>query len=291
MKFSTFKVLIFLYMLTAGKPLQYNAIQELVIPRDVPISNYFAFLDSIIEKQNRNTDYELNEHVLVRANSWIIDTLMQTDYYLQLKKGSFIDNQSKMIILRAGQKLLIPDSQMTANILNRFKSTWIDINIPEFKLRIYRDSLLLFTLPVRVGENASKYLAMNDRITDLRTIHGDGSIVGYEKSPTFFNPQSGERFFFTKRDDGRITLMPQIPWIITEINGIRNGQLIHPTTNPITLGKAYSNGCIGTGEGDAWKIYYYAPIGTKIRIRYDLNVKDSIGKQQVLKDIYNYTGF
>ena len=68
---------------------------------------------------------------------------------------------------------------------------------------------------------------------------------------------------------------------------MRNGQLIHPTTNPITLGKAYSNGCIGTNEGDAWVIYYYAPIGTKIKIRYDLDLMDIDDKRQVLKDIYN----
>jgi len=80
--------------------------------------------------------------------------------------------------------------------------------------------------------------------------------------------------------------LPQIPFLETEINGMRNGQLIHPTTNPITLEKAYSNGCIGTKEADAWVIYYYAPVGTKIAIRYDLNIKDSMGKKIVLKDIY-----
>ena len=81
--------------------------------------------------------------------------------------------------------------------------------------------------------------------------------------------------------------MPQIPWIETEINGVRNGQMIHPTTNPKTLGKPYSNGCIGTKEGDAWVIYYYAPIDTGIRIRYDLNVKEAKGQKEILKDIYN----
>ena len=75
----------------------------------------------------------------------------------------------------------------------------------------------------------------------------------------------------------------------TEINGIKNGQLIHPTTNPETLNKAYSNGCIGTKEADAWVIYYYAPIGTKIKIRYDLNDVDSRGKPVILKDIYNHS--
>ena len=52
----------------------------------------------------------------------------------------------------------------------------------------------------------------------------------------------------------KVTKLPQIPFIETEINGIRNGQLIHPTTNPETLNKAYSNGCIGTKEADAWVI-------------------------------------
>jgi L,D-transpeptidase ErfK/SrfK len=91
----------------------------------------------------------------------------------------------------------------------------------------------------------------------------------------------------TKRDDNRVTKLPQIPFIETEINGIRNGQLIHPTTNAATLGKVYSNGCIGTNEADAWVIYYYAPIETKIKIRYDLNVVDASGDSIVLKDIYN----
>ncbi len=57
-----------------------------------------------------------------------------------------------------------------------------------------------------------------------------------------------KQFFTTKRDDEKRTFMPLIPWIETEINGIRNGQMIHPTTNPKTLGKAYSNGCIRVRE-------------------------------------------
>jgi L,D-transpeptidase ErfK/SrfK len=82
--------------------------------------------------------------------------------------------------------------------------------------------------------------------------------------------------------------MPVIPWIETEINGIRNGQMIHPTTNPVTLGKASSNGCIGVTEADAWIIYYHAPLNTHVQIRYDLDILDEKGKVQKLKDIYNY---
>jgi hypothetical protein len=64
--------------------------------------------------------------------------------------------------------------------------------------------------------------------------------------------------------------------------------MIYPTTNPAKLGKVYSNGSIGTNEGDVWIIYYYALTDTKINIRYNLNVKDANGVNFVLKDIYNY---
>lgn len=80
--------------------------------------------------------------------------------------------------------------------------------------------------------------------------------------------------------------MPQIPWIETEINGIRNGQMIHPTTYPRTLGKATSNGCIGARESDAWVINYYAPLETAIAIRYDLEITKANGNKVKLKDIY-----
>ncbi len=86
-----------------------------------------------------------------------------------------------------------------------------------------------------------------------------------------------------------MTKLPQIPFLETELNGFRHGQLIHPTTNPETLGKAYSNGCIGTKEADAWVLYYYAPIDTKIHIRYDLNTLDENGNTIILNDIYGYS--
>jgi len=64
--------------------------------------------------------------------------------------------------------------------------------------------------------------------------------------------------------------------------------MIHPTTNPETLGKASSNGCIGTRESDAWIIYYYAPLRTAITIRYDLEINNDMGNNVKLKNIYGY---
>ena len=146
--------------------------------------------------------------------------------------------------------------------------------------------MLLATYPIRIGQNKRKYLKMGDRLTDLRTLQGKGQIIGYRKNPAFYNPTTGKQFFVTRRDDNKTTLMPQIPWIVTEIDGIRNGQLIHPTTNPKSLGKAYSNGCIGVKESDAWRIYYQCPIGTEINIRYDLKGMDDSGSEFLLNDIY-----
>ena len=258
------------------------------VERDIPIKHYFEYVDSIVGEYYNYSSKRLTEHVLVRFNPWIIDTLANTDYYKLIERDSFVYNQKEMIVLKKGSQLFIPDSLQVNSFINRFSKTLIDVNIPEYKLRIYEDSIQLYEFDVRVGRNQKKYLKFGDRITDLRTKTGTGSIVAHVCNPDYYNPSDGHRYYVTRRDDEKITSLPQIPFIETEINGIRNGQLIHPTTNPATLNKAYSNGCIGTKESDAWIIYYHAPIGTKINIRYNLRVKDSLGNTITLKDIYGY---
>ncbi len=203
-------------------------------------------------------------------------------------RDSFVYDQKKMIILPKGTIIIIPDSINAEKLLKSFDHTLIDINIPEFKLRIYEDSMQLYEFPVRVGRNEKKYLAMAGRTMDLKTKTGKGFIVSHVRDPDYYNPVNGHRYYTTRRDDQKVTKLPQIPFLETEINGMRYGQLIHPTTNPITLGKAYSNGCIGTKEADAWVIYYHAFRGAKINIRYDLQVIDSVGQTILLKDIYGY---
>ncbi|MFD2724648.1 L,D-transpeptidase [Hyunsoonleella rubra] len=261
--------------------------QNIIIKTPITIENYFQFIDSIVKKHDTLVPYKLSEHLLVRANSWIIDTLKNTDYYLMMQRDSFVYNQKEMIVLPTGAQLILPDSILAQKLLQSFQKTHIDINIPEFKLRIYEDTLKLHEFPIRVGRNERKYLKMADGVVDLKTRTGTGHIVKHVRNPDYYNPVNGHKYFLTKRDDGKVTKLPQIPFIETEINGVRNGQLIHPTTNPITLNKAYSNGCIGTKESDVWVIYYYAPIGTKIKVRYDLTVVDSLHQKLILEDIYN----
>ena len=259
------------------------------ITRDINISEYFDYMDSLVNVYDSYVPYPLSEHLLVHANPWIIDTLANTDYYRMMARDSFVYDQRKLLILRLSDSIMIPDSLSAIGTLDSFKETHLDINIPEFKFRIYQDTALLFTFPVRVGKNTKKYLAMVDKTIDLRTKTGNGKIVRHEKDPEFYNPVNHERFYTTKRDDDKTTLMPQIPWIDTEINGVRNGQMIHPTTNPETIGKASSNGCIGTRESDAWIIYYYAPLETAIRIRYQLESTNGKGTKVALNDIYGYS--
>ncbi|RKN80232.1 L,D-transpeptidase [Ulvibacterium marinum] len=268
-----------------------NSSKQIYIKDTVRIRGYFSFMDSLVATYDDLTEYPISEHLLVRANPWIIDTLANTDYYRMSARDSFVYDQKQLIVLPKGNVLKVPDSLMACNLLQNFENTSIDVNIPEFKLRIYQDSELLYTFPIRVGQNRKRYLVMGDRRTDLRTKRGKGVIIKHVRDPDFYNPVDGKRFYLTKRDDEKTTLMPQIPWLETEINGNRNGQMIHPTTNPETLGKAYSNGCIGVKEADAWIIYYHAPIGTPITIRYDLKVKDENGNKKVLRDIYDYEQF
>lgn len=266
---------------------KFQAPENIHVARNIRIAEYFKYVDSLVRKYDSLVPYALSEHVLVRNNPWIMDTLANTDYYRMIARDSFVYEQRKMIVLPEGSILKIPDSLTACRILENFANTEIDVNIPEFTLRIFEDSILLHTFPIRVGQNKERYLKFGDRVTDLRTKTGKGTIIDHVKHPQFYNPVDGKQFYLTKRDDGKTTMMPQIPWIETEINGIRNGQMIHPTTNPKTLRKAYSNGCIGTNEADAWVIYYHVPLGTKIKIRYDLeNYKEGL-VVAVLKDIYH----
>jgi L,D-transpeptidase ErfK/SrfK len=267
---------------------QWATSHEVEIETDIRIAQYFDFMDALVTLGDSLLNYPVSEHILVQNNPWIIDALANTDYYRMIAKDSLVYDQRQQIALPKGAVIKIPDSITTCNILRKFGSTKIEVNIPEFRLRIFRDTSLLYSFPIRVGQNKKRYLAMGDRTTDLRTKHGTGRIINHVKNPDFFNPVDGKQFYTTKRDDGKTTMMPRIPWLETEINGYRNGQMIHPTTNPKTLGKAYSNGCIGTSEGDAWIIYYYAPLGTPIEIKYELVPKQLKNKNTPLKDIYGY---
>lgn len=257
-----------------------------VVKRNVLMKNYFFFIDSLSDTTFHSRSV-LNEYLLVNANPWIVDSLRSLDYYTQKKKGVFIYDQSKQIILHKGDRLIIPDRTTIATITLKLKSNRIDLNIPEFRLRVVQDHDTLLTCPVRIGRNAEAYLELYQRDVDLRTPIGKGEIVNVRRKPKYIDLQSGEEYVETNRDDGRRTKMPIIPSLEPSINGMCFGKIIHGTTNPKSLGKAYSHGCIGTSEPDIWSIYYLCPPGTKVNFRYDLEIKNQNGKILELKDVYH----
>ncbi len=240
-----------------------------IVPYDVQVGHYFKFMDSLVKIYTPSVSYPLTEHLLVRANSWLIDSFIETDYYSRKARGEIVFDQKKLIILKQGDTLYIPSDTLATSISAHQQNTWIDINIPEFKLRIVEGSDTIFSLPIRVGQNKERYLASIGKVVSLRTRTGIGKIKGYYLKDFFINPVDNKKFTQTLRDDNFRTMMPLLPWLEPSINGECWGQLIHATTNENTLGKAYSNGCMGTREGDIWRVYYYAPIGTKVVIRYN----------------------
>jgi hypothetical protein len=256
-----------------------------VVQNNIRMQDYFAFIDSLSGARLDSID-AFREYVLVNANPWIIDSLRVLDYYHQKARGLIVYDQSQQIILHPGDSLLIPDQPTIAAITEKLKTSRIEVNIPEFKLWVIQSLDTILTCKVRVGQNKNKYLDFYQREVDLRTPTGEGVIVEVRKNPKYFDPQTGEEYLETKRDDGRRTKMPIIPSLTPTINGQVTGTLIHATTNPKSLGKAYSNGCIGTSEPDIWSIFYLAPVGTKVTFRYDLEIIDERGQPKKLRDIY-----
>jgi len=255
------------------------------VKRNVLVKDYFFFIDSLADTTFHSASV-LNEYILVNANSWIIDSLRSLDYYHQKAKGIFVYDHSQQIILHQGDSLMIPDSSTVAYLTDKLTSTRIDVNLPEYRLRIIQNEDTLLNCPVRIGRNAVAYLEFYQRDVDLRTPIGEGEIITVRRKPKYIDLDTGEEYVETNRDDGRRTKMPIIPSLQPSLKGEFIGTLIHATTNPKSLGKAYSHGCVGTSEPDIWSIYYYCPPGTKVKFSYDLDVKDEHGNIKKLRDIY-----
>jgi len=253
---------------------------------DVLMKDYLDTISRLAERFDTLLDYTLDEHSIVHSNPWLLDSLIATDYYSKKEEGIIVKDILSWVIIHEGDSLIIPDSLNSNIIQKKIASIKLDINIPEYRLRIIIGDTALFSIPIRVGRPVWKYLAMVDKKVNLMTKTGKGKIVKIDKNPTYINPADNRIYKMTRRDDGIITQLPRIPWMEPELGEIRHGQWIHPTTNKNTLEKAYSNGCIGVSEGDMWRIYYHSKIGTPITIRYDLEVNDENGERKILKNIY-----
>ena len=243
-----------------------DSLPQISVNQPIKMGEYLDVMDDFIDRYNEIQNTPIDEYIFVHCNPWIIDSLAATDYYIMKEKGNTVLDNRNLIILNRGDKLNLPDSAEIIKIKLKLDSIWLDVNIPEYKLRIRKGDEVLYTFPIRIGQNKERYLATAKRIVSLKTDLGVGKISKSIREPYFLNPVNGRHFTTTKRDDGIVTEMPLIPWLETEINGVKNGDMINPTTNLKTLNKAYSNGCIGLRESDAWYVYYYASVGTKVVI-------------------------
>lgn len=255
------------------------------IGEDVTLKNYLTYIADLVEHLEDSLGLPLDEYSLVHHNPWIMDSLVATDYYHLKQRGKSVTDPLSLAILRKGDTLFVPSQSELMSIRNQLSNIQLDLNIPEFKLRILENGKVSHTFPVRVGKVEKKYLAMAGREVDLRTRTGEGEIVRINRTPDFINPVDNRRYRMTRRDDGVMTTLPNVPWIEPELDGQRHGQLIHPTTNIATLGKAYSNGCVGLREGDMWLLYYHAPLGTRVVFRYELG-SDLAQNDTEIRDIY-----
>ncbi len=253
------------------------------LDKDIPVKHFFKTIDFIAKRYSDSVGYTLSDYHIVNYNSWIIDSLSHTSYYWLKDHGIKDLNQKDRIVLKKGTPIQIPEKKIALAIEDRLKSNRIIINIPEYKMRVYHEDLLIYDCLIRVGKNESRYLKSIDKYMDLRTRTGKGFIYATERNPTWINPVDGTQYKETKRDDGTVTKMPMTPSITIFLNGYVSGQLIHATTNPETLGKPASNGCIGTSEEDIWRLYFLCPPGTKIEIIYDRKYTD----ESELPDIYH----
>ena len=77
----------------------------IVVPRDIQMKRYFEFMDSLVVCYDSLVDYALTEHILVRNNPWIIDTLASYDYDVRILKGDTIMDQKEEVMLRKGDTL------------------------------------------------------------------------------------------------------------------------------------------------------------------------------------------
>ncbi|MCA9737845.1 MAG: hypothetical protein KC645_09510, partial [Gemmatimonadetes bacterium] len=90
-------------VLTAVSPLwgQGPTDRRHVVDRDVPIRRWFEVVDSLVARYDTPAA-PLTEHVLVRANPWIVDRLAATDYYTMMEQGRFAEDPQALLALRAG---------------------------------------------------------------------------------------------------------------------------------------------------------------------------------------------
>src|SRR5450432_542465 len=159
----------------------------------------------------------------------------------------------------AGKQLVVPGR----HILPPGPHEGIVVNLPEHRLYYFPKPkrggpIEVITYPVSIGK------------MDWRTPLGLTHVIGKQKNPTWFPPESVRKEHAEAGDP----LPPSVPSGPDNPLGLfamrlaaGNGTyLIHGTNNPIAVGLAVTHGCIRMYPNDVAALFPLIPVGTAVRL-------------------------
>jgi L,D-transpeptidase ErfK/SrfK len=159
----------------------------------------------------------------------------------------------------AGKKITIPGR----HILPPGPREGIVVNLPEHRLYYFPkpkrgQPTVVITYPVSIGK------------MDWRTPLGLTHVIGKEKNPVWFPPESVRKEHAAAGDP----LPPSVPSGPDNPLGLfamrlaaGNGTyLIHGTNNPIAVGLAVTHGCVRMYPDDVAALFPLIPVGTSVRL-------------------------
>lgn len=173
--------------------------------------------------------YELSYHELTEANPHI-----------------------RFTRLKEGNKIIIP----TQFILPPYRDG-IVVNIPELRLYYFpQEGGYVFTTPVALGREG------------WRTPSMETFVARKQKDPTWFVPDSIKEESLRKgqKSPDFIPPGPDNPLGAYALYLNRNGYLLHGTSNPSSVGKFASHGCMRLNAQAIDFLYHNVPVKTKVRI-------------------------
>jgi hypothetical protein len=140
--------------------------------------------------------------------------------------------------LQAGKKLKVPTEAMS-----------VLVDKDEFRLYVLLGGCLLKDYPVGIGR-------------DQRTPEGRFTIQSKTKNPQWTNPETGKIFQYG--EPGHVI---GSRWMGFAGEHGRTGFGIHGTTEPDTVGRAESAGCVRMNKDDVEELFDLVPQGAEVVIR------------------------
>ncbi|HWY93662.1 MAG TPA: L,D-transpeptidase family protein [Steroidobacteraceae bacterium] len=159
----------------------------------------------------------------------------------------------------AGKKLIVPGR----HILPPGPREGIVVNLPEHRLYYYPKPkrggpIEVITYPVSIGK------------MDWRTPLGTTRVIGKQKNPTWYPPESVRKEHAAAGDPlpASVPSGPDNPLGLFAMRlAAGNGTyLIHGTNNPIAVGLAVTHGCIRMYPDDVASLFPLIAVGTQVRL-------------------------